>query len=164
MHFLPPRKDVEFYYAAADLYAGPSLEDTFALPAAEAMACGLPVIISSRAGASELIKNGIDGLILDDPTDAQVLATMIRNLYGDIEFRSRLGRGASETARKYTWEQSSRELRTIFEDILQSGNPNSQATHRARHLGARRSEVERLDYKYHREPSEDTKSFSSACT
>src|SRR6202034_820871 len=93
--------------------------DTFALPAAEAMACGLPVIISSRAGASELIKNGIDGLILDDPTDAQVLATMIRNLYGDIEFRSRLGRGASETARKYTWERSSRELRTIFEDILQ---------------------------------------------
>lgn len=119
VHFLPPRKDVEFYYAAADLYVGPSLEDTFALPAAEAMACGLPVIISIRAGASELIKNGIDGLILDDPTDAQVLATMIRNLYGDIEFRSRLGRAASETARKYTWERSSRELRAIFEDILQ---------------------------------------------
>ncbi|MGH9691025.1 MAG: glycosyltransferase family 4 protein, partial [Candidatus Acidiferrales bacterium] len=37
---LPPRKDVEFYYAAADTYAGPSLGDTFAIPPAEAMACG----------------------------------------------------------------------------------------------------------------------------
>src|SRR5579872_3422008 len=32
VHLLPPRKDVEFYYAAADLYAGPSLQDSFAMP------------------------------------------------------------------------------------------------------------------------------------
>ena len=118
VHFLPPRGDVEFYYAAADLYAGPSLEDTFALPAAEAMACGLPVIVSSRAGASELITNGIDGLILDDPMNAESLAAMIRRLYEDPELRFRLGRGASETARKYTWERSSCELAAIFEELL----------------------------------------------
>jgi glycosyltransferase involved in cell wall biosynthesis len=118
VHFLPPRKDVEFYYAAADVYAGPSLEDTFALPAAEAMACGLPVIISSRAGAAELITNGIDGLILDDPTNAESLAAMIRSLYADVEFRARLGRAAWETARKYTWERSSRELAAIFDEVL----------------------------------------------
>ena len=48
VHFLPTRADVEFYYSAADAYAGPSLEDTFALPPAEAMACGLPVIVSAE--------------------------------------------------------------------------------------------------------------------
>ena len=48
VHFLPPRPDVEFYYAAADAYVGPSLEDTFALPPQEAMACGMPVIVSAR--------------------------------------------------------------------------------------------------------------------
>jgi glycosyltransferase involved in cell wall biosynthesis len=118
VHFLPQRKDVEFYYAAADVYAGPSLEDTFALPAAEAMACGLPVIISARAGASELITNGINGLILDDPTNAESLAAMIRGLNQDVEFRARLGRAASETARKCTWERSSRELAAIFNEVL----------------------------------------------
>ena len=50
VHFLPPRKDVEFYYAAADAYTGPSLEDTFALPPAEAMACGLPVSCLQKMG------------------------------------------------------------------------------------------------------------------
>ena len=64
--FLPARPDVEFYYAAADLYVGPSLEDTFGLPPLEAMACGVPSIVSSRAGVSEVITAGVDGFILDE--------------------------------------------------------------------------------------------------
>jgi len=131
VHFLPPRKDVEFYYAAADVYAGPSLEDTFALPAAEAMACGLAVIISARAGAAELITHGIDGLILDDPANAGSLAAMIRSLYESPELRSRLGRIASETARNYTWERSTRELATIFEEILRRKSQPAEHSSRA---------------------------------
>jgi glycosyltransferase involved in cell wall biosynthesis len=118
VHFLPPRKDVEFYYAAADVYVGPSLEDTFALPVAEAMACGLPVIVSARAGASALITDGTDGLILNDPTDVESLAAMIRRLCLDSELCGRLGAGATATTRPYTWERSSRELAAIFEGIL----------------------------------------------
>jgi glycosyltransferase involved in cell wall biosynthesis len=118
VHFLPPRKDVEFYYAAADVYVGASLEDTFALPAAEAMACGLPVIISARAGASALITDGADGLILDDPTDAESIAAMIRRLCQDSELCGRLGANAAATTRPYTWARSTRELAAVFEDIL----------------------------------------------
>ena len=59
---LPPRKDVEFYYAAADVYAGPSLQDSYAMPPAEAMACGLPVIVSASAGVSEIVTSGKDRL------------------------------------------------------------------------------------------------------
>jgi UDP-glucose:(heptosyl)LPS alpha-1,3-glucosyltransferase len=118
VHFLPARKDVEFYYAGADAYAGPSLEDTFALPPVESMACGLPVIVSRENGTFEIITNGIDGLILDDPTDAAGLAAMIRRLYQDKEFRDGLGKRAAETARQYTWERNGRELAKIFEEIL----------------------------------------------
>lgn len=131
VHFLPLRKDIEFYYAAADVYAGPSLEDTFALPAAEAMASGLPVVISARAGASALIRDGIDGLILDDPTDAESLGTMLRKLYCDAALRTRLGLNAAVTAQQYTWERSSHELAAIFEDLLRrKSNPgmNEKAT------------------------------------
>lgn len=127
VHFLPPRKDVEFYYAAADAYVGPSLEDTFALPVAEAMACGLPVIVSARAGASALITDGADGLILNDPTDSESLAAMIRRLCLDSELCSRLGANAAVTTRPYTWERSSRELATIFEGILRKkARPTAQ--------------------------------------
>ena len=118
VHILPPRKDVEFYYAAADAYVGPSLEDTFALPAAEAMACGLPVIISARAGASDIVRDGVDALVLNDPKDVVALATMIRRLYADEPFRNRLGEEAVKTARQYTWERNGREVTAIFEEVL----------------------------------------------
>jgi glycosyltransferase involved in cell wall biosynthesis len=116
--FLPPRRDVEFYYAAADVYTGPSLEDTFALPASEAMACGLPVIMSERAGVSAFITAGVDGLILEDPTDAASLASKIRRLYEDPEYREHLGAKAAETARQFSWEQNARDLAAIFEEII----------------------------------------------
>jgi UDP-glucose:(heptosyl)LPS alpha-1,3-glucosyltransferase len=118
VRILPPRKDVEFYYAAADAYVGPSLEDTFALPAAEAMACGLPVIISARAGASDIVHDGVDALVLNDPKDVATLAAMIRRLYADRPFRERLGEEAAKTARQYTWERNGRELTAIFEEVL----------------------------------------------
>lgn len=116
--FLPPRKDVEFYYAAADIYAGPSLEDTFALPALEAMACGLPVIVSGRAGASALVTHNVDGLILDDPTDGQKLAALILALYEEPATRERLAQAATQTAQQYTWDRSAQELSAVFEEIL----------------------------------------------
>lgn len=118
VHLLPSRKDIEFYYAAADVYAGPSLQDSSAMPPAEAMACGLPVIVSAFAGVSEIITDGVDGMILRDPRDAAGLAAMIRRLYEDEPFRTRLGEKGAETAQQYTWERNGRELTAIFEEIL----------------------------------------------
>jgi UDP-glucose:(heptosyl)LPS alpha-1,3-glucosyltransferase len=115
---LPPRKDIEFYYAAADAYAGPSLQDAYGIPPAEAMACGLPVIVSAAAGVSEIVTNNMDGMILDNPKDASKLANMIRRLYDDQTFRDGLGIKAAATARQYTWERNGRELSAIFDEIL----------------------------------------------
>jgi len=119
VHFLPPREDIEFYYAAADAYTGPSLEDTFALPPAEAMACGLPVIVSAANGTSEIITNGVDGWILRNPTDAAGLASMIHRLQHDEGFRSMLAQNAARTAQRYTWERNGHQLSALFEEILQ---------------------------------------------
>ena len=118
VQFLPPRKDVEFYYAAADVYVGPSLEDTFALPPVEAMSCGMSVIVSRENGAYEIMTDGTDGLILDDPTDAATLASMIRKLYDDRDLRERIGAKAVETAQQFSWEQNARDLAAIFEEII----------------------------------------------
>jgi glycosyltransferase involved in cell wall biosynthesis len=88
------------------------------MPPAEAMACGLPVIVSAAAGVSEIITDGEDGLILNDPKDAMALAAMIRRLYEDEAFRTRLGERAAATTVKYTWEHNGRELAAVFEDVL----------------------------------------------
>jgi glycosyltransferase involved in cell wall biosynthesis len=118
VRFLPLRPDVEFYYAAADAYVGPSLEDAFALPPAEAMACGLPVIVSSQAGVSEIVSNGVDGLILRDPRDAKELAGLIRGLVEDADLRHRLGEQAVHTAQKYTWERNAAETAAFLENAM----------------------------------------------
>lgn len=118
VRFLPPRKDVEFYYAAADVYAGPSLEDTGPLPPVEAMACGVPAILSATCGAAEIITAGVNGLVLDDPTDAASLAAMICRLCEDKAFREQLGQNAAAKAREFTWERNGQELAAIFEEII----------------------------------------------
>jgi glycosyltransferase involved in cell wall biosynthesis len=127
VRFLPPRQDVAFYYAAADAYVGPSLEDTFALPPLEAMASGLPVITTATNGTSEIMTDGIDGFVLDDPNDAHALASRIRLLCEDAELRRRIGDAAQQTARKYTWESNGQQFREIFVGILRR-KENSKAT------------------------------------
>ncbi|MGA2647029.1 MAG: glycosyltransferase family 4 protein [Candidatus Sulfotelmatobacter sp.] len=130
VQFLPLRRDVEFYYATADAYVGPSLEDAFAMPPLEAMACGVPVIVSRQAGVSEVITHGTDGLVLEDAEDAAALSLFIHELYADADLRKRLGENAANTALKYTWEGNAEQLRVIFDGILtaRSGTPRCPAT------------------------------------
>jgi len=118
VRFMPSRADVQFYYAAADIYVGPSLEDTFAQPPAEAMACGLPVITTITNGTAEIITDGVDGMILHEPTNAAVLSDQLRRLIQDPALRERLGTQAAKTAQNYTWDRNGEEFRKIFSEIL----------------------------------------------
>jgi glycosyltransferase involved in cell wall biosynthesis len=117
--FLPLRPDVEFYYAAADIYAGPSLDDSFALPPAEAMACGLPVITTRSNGGSTIMHHGEDGLILEDPADAKTLSQWLDRLANDAAWRATIGAAATITAAKYTWEHSAQQLGEVIDSIIQ---------------------------------------------
>jgi UDP-glucose:(heptosyl)LPS alpha-1,3-glucosyltransferase len=113
--FLPPRPDVEFFYAAADAYVGPSLEDAFAQPPAESMACGLPVITSRNNGGAEIIVHGKNGFVMEDPTDSATLAKWIAQLLADPAQCARLGAAAAETAHGLTWEQNALQMSELFE-------------------------------------------------
>jgi UDP-glucose:(heptosyl)LPS alpha-1,3-glucosyltransferase len=118
VRFLPAIPLIEVYYAAGDLYAGPSLEDSFAIPPLEAMACGLPVIVSRRAGVSELITHGENGLVLDDPRDARELANLIDIVYKNPDLSQKLGRNAAISAKQYTWQRNAEGLKEIIDKIL----------------------------------------------
>lgn len=131
VRFLGPRPDVEFFYALADFYTGPSLEDAFGIPPLEAMACGLPVVVSRQSGVSELITHGEDGFILEDPRRAKDLAAVIRTLCGNAELAKRIGQRAAATAIRYTWDRNVSELRSIFHQTL--AKKNLLATSSLRH-------------------------------
>ena len=118
MTILPIVPQVESYYAAADMYAGPSLEDSFAMPPLEAMACGLPVIVSRQAGVSELVTHGVDGFILEDPTDSRQLAELILRIHENADLRRALGARAVATARQFSWQRNAGEMKKVFEECL----------------------------------------------
>jgi UDP-glucose:(heptosyl)LPS alpha-1,3-glucosyltransferase len=102
----PARADILDAYAAADIYVSPSREDSYGMPVAEAMACGLPVITSAFAGVSSLLHDGIDGFVLRDPRDVDSLAKLIRMLCEQEDLRSRMGRAAAKTTLEWTWERN----------------------------------------------------------
>jgi len=104
VNFLDPSKDVLQFYAAADAYVGPSLEDSYGLPILESMACGLPVIASSAAGASEIIVDGENGLLLRDPRDVRLLASLMRKICAAPDLGAALGAAAERTAANESWD------------------------------------------------------------
>lgn len=112
--FAPPSSDVRSFYAAADVLISPSREDSFNLPCLEAMACGLPVILSPHAGISEWIRSGIDAVLLSDPEDSRELAGAIRALLSDPERMRRLGETAARTAATLTWDRHAKIIHELL--------------------------------------------------
>ena len=116
VRFEKPSADVLSFYAAADLYVGPSLEDAFNLPVLEAMACGLPVIASNQAGASENVRDYETGMLLRDPRDPVELVRLIRRLFDDVELRERIGEAGSRYVRdNCNWDQNVARTREVLE-------------------------------------------------
>ena len=119
IRFEKPSVDVLPFYAAADLYVGPSLEDSFALPILEAMACGLPVIASANAGASGMIRDGETGYILRNPQDQLELASLIRSFQADDALRLAIGKAAaSYVIMNCSWDDNAEKTRQLLEGTL----------------------------------------------
>ena len=121
MRFLVPSADVLSFYAATDAYVAPSLEDAFGLPILEAMACGLPVIASVQAGASENIIDGTTGYLLRDPMNHVELAELIRRLAGDRSAAQKVGAAAAQFVKaSVSWDHNASATRKFLEDALTS--------------------------------------------
>jgi len=80
------------------------------------MACGLPVIVSDTCGASELIKDRKDGIILEK-NRAAYLAESI-SLLEDSSVRSQIGYDAAVTAAPYSMEKHMNEVLNLYEQVI----------------------------------------------
>ena len=119
--FLNPSSNVLQFYAAADAYVGPSLEDAYGLPILESMACGMPVIASKAAGASEIITDGEDGLLLQNPRDVKALSKLMRMLCVSPDLVHSLGVAAERRAAQESWEEHAARTNEHFIQVLLKG-------------------------------------------
>ncbi len=89
-----PDEELANRYRAADVVVVPTVAgEGFGLVAAEALACGTPVIASAQGGLKEVVRDGQDGLLVP-PGDAQALASALRGVLEDVQLRARLAAGA----------------------------------------------------------------------
>jgi glycosyltransferase involved in cell wall biosynthesis len=114
--FLGALKDVTPAYLAADCLAHPTLEDTFAMVVLEAMAHGLPVIVSREAycGIAGLLSHDVNALVLQDPRDASELARHLRSALQDDVLCQRLGNEALVFAHSHQWSHIANEQAQIY--------------------------------------------------
>jgi UDP-glucose:(heptosyl)LPS alpha-1,3-glucosyltransferase len=112
VRFLGGREDVRPVYAAADCFILPSRYDPFPNTALEALAMGLPAIVSTHSGAAEIIEPGVNGWVCE-PDDATGIARLMHD--ADRALRdSRLPRAARATAERFGIDDMAHRLTGLY--------------------------------------------------
>ena len=117
VRWAPARTPIADAYAAADVLVHPTIYDTFALVVAEAMAAGLPVVVSREAGIAELIEHGRNGWLLSAPTGVE-LSAALNALHSDVATRAALGAAGQALAATRTWDVVAEETLRVFEQVV----------------------------------------------
>jgi D-inositol-3-phosphate glycosyltransferase len=107
VRFVPPVSQpvLALWCAAATAVAVPSYNESFGLVAAEAQATGTPVVAAAVGGLTTVVADGVSGLLVDthEPRD---WAAALRRLIDDPALTARLGVGALEHARDFSWDRT----------------------------------------------------------
>lgn len=108
-----PRDAMPSLYASHDIFVFPSLMEGMPLTLLEAMAGAMPVVTTNTCGMSDLIEDGTNGLLVP-AADAPALGAAIERLRNSLDLRRTLGLRAQECAKRYTWEQITRQLERVL--------------------------------------------------
>jgi len=98
-----PHSDVLELMMESDVLVLPSLADAFGLVITEALACGLPVVVTRNAGASDLIEDGREGFVVPI-CSAAAIADRLEKLIGDRPLLEEMSCNAQRTAAANSWE------------------------------------------------------------
>lgn len=117
--FLGSVDDAAPWYAAADAYVQPTFYDPCSLVVLEAFAAGLPVVTSRFNGAGELLTEGREGYLVDDPANVDELVQRLRPLL-EPEIRERMGLAARQLAEQHSWERNCHEVLNVYHEIART--------------------------------------------
>lgn len=111
--------DVERYLQLADIFVFPSRRETFGIALIEAMACGLPCVVSTIQGVStDIVDHQRDGLLVEQE-NPEAFAKAVLQLLGDPAMSKELGQRAAEKVRReFSIASVSRKHRELYEELL----------------------------------------------
>jgi glycosyltransferase involved in cell wall biosynthesis len=116
-------QDKESVLVDADIFVLPSRYENFANSAAEAIAFGVPVIITEFCGIRSLVR-GRAGLVVAPEKTA--LAKALRDLISDSELCAKLKAGCREVAAELGWDRLTAQMEGYYEEVLSGANGNVQ--------------------------------------
>jgi glycosyltransferase involved in cell wall biosynthesis len=118
VRFLGTRRDLPEIFRALDLFVQPSRWEGLPLALLKAMGAGLPVVATRVSGAVEVIRDGVNGVLVA-PGRAEELARTILELQRQPQTRARLGLAARQTiAARYSQEAMLGRLERLYLDLL----------------------------------------------
>jgi glycosyltransferase involved in cell wall biosynthesis len=102
------------HYCRAQMSVCPSLYAGFGLPAAEAMACGLPVVATTGGALPEVVEDGVTGILVP-PADARALADAMDSLMRDGQLRRRMGEaGRQRILDRFSWSKAALQTEAVY--------------------------------------------------
>lgn len=111
-----PNADLPPIHAACDLLVAPSRGgESFGIVVAEAMAAGLPVVASDIPGYREVVRDGVDGLLVP-PGDPVALAEGCARILSDASLARRLAEGGRARAETFSWDRVVGDLEAAYEE------------------------------------------------
>lgn len=121
-----PKQELKEYYCASDLLAHPTSYDVWGLVINEAMACGLPIVVSDHCIAGlELVEQGINGYVVK-LYDDQSLKEYVQQILGNDERQGKMSLAALSRIRSYTVENMAVCQRKAIGEILNGKDNNNQ--------------------------------------
>jgi UDP-glucose:(heptosyl)LPS alpha-1,3-glucosyltransferase len=118
VYWQPLSRQVEQYFASADCFVFPTLYEPFGMVISEAMASGLPVITSKDAGASELIRHGESGWLVEKPWDSDAISHGLRAIFSEPGLSQKMGQRARVAIEPYTWDRCANETLDVYREVI----------------------------------------------
>jgi phosphatidyl-myo-inositol dimannoside synthase len=108
-----PREEIARHYAAAHVFVLPSYNEGMSVALLEAMAAGLPVVVTRTGGTKELVDPGVNGLIFDW-ADGDILTHQLRCLATNRDLARKMGIASRTIAARFSWDTAAASYIEIF--------------------------------------------------
>ena len=111
-----PDDKLPFVYSGASLFVYPSVYEGFGLPPLEAMACGVPVVVSNKTSLPEITETA--GVLID-PYDVESLSLTVQSLLNDKAKREQMTISGIQQAKKFTWDACAERTLSVYKKVIE---------------------------------------------
>ena len=124
-----PVSSVSPYYQAADIYVHPTLMDSFGMAPLEAMAHGLPVVLSARefCGFAEFVRDRVDAWILQNPRDPIQITEALIALGENNAMRQQFVRESEALVHAHAWPVVAKRYESLYFRVLRERTKHTSA-------------------------------------